>query len=253
MKLKKFNEFFDLGRDQIWGGGKVGQDLAYKVKASAAKKLPKPNYDSSYKARDAAHQRIAKIVKPNDLPKHTVKPLSDQKRHADYTVHHVKGEEGSYASALLHHKTKGFVGLLNGTKYKDGFHVSESFISPVHRGKGLGVALYDHTATHHKGIVSDSSLSHHSQKVYAHFAKEGRLTAHVPDGMSKDRTYTNLDRGHKVKHGDLVSVKKEAPPRARVSKKKVADKLKFQTIGADDLSRTAGVRLRIEPKSNKSK
>lgn len=242
--LKSFNEFHDLGAGHtLWGPEKVGQEVLDKTKKTV-KKQHAPGFYEPRAARTAKELAAAKKIKPTDLMKHVVKPLSDQKIHKDYTVHHLNGEYHGGDAALLHHKTKGFVGLLNGNKEEDGLHVSESYISPLHRGKKLGVALYDHVAQHHKGIISDSSLSTHSQRIYAHFAKKGQVTVHNPNLDPDERT--------QYSHGDKVSVKEIAtgrggpPSRTRPGKKKV--KLQFSAGGHEDLTKMSRfARLRINP------
>lgn len=242
MKLKTFNEFFDLGKDSIWTPGKVGQVVADKAKKSATAKMG-IDYRMDWRQRQAVHQKIEKSAKPSDLLKHNVKKLSDDPSHSDYTVHHLKGKDGDYDTALLHHAKKGFVGLLNGTKKKDGFHVSESFISPQHRGKGLGIALYEHAATHHKGVVSDGSLTDHSQRIYGHFAKAGRVKTYHDIGYGDKISYAS-DHGEEVKATESVKVKRRSGRNPTVHKK-----LQFSSKTHENIGKSGGgVRLRIEPK-----
>jgi len=246
MPLKTFNEFHDLGHEAIWTDGKVGSVIAAKAKPSKTNLRTEPNDD--WRQRQAKHRQIEKKATPSDLIPHTVKALSDNKAHKDYTVHHIKGKDGDYDTALLHHAKKGFVGMMNGEKHKDGFHVSESFISPAHRGKGLGVAMYEHAATHHKGIVSDGTLSVHSQRIYGHFAKQGRV-----------KIFHQLY--HKGPLGDSTGEPVTATEKTKVTRRSgrnptVKKTVAFSSPTHANLGKAgSAVRMRIEPlkKGKKSK
>jgi GNAT superfamily N-acetyltransferase len=211
-------EYEDLGDDpHIFGGGSQHDHAKYKAKL-LVKSFNKPENP-----------------KPEDLPSHSTKPLSDKPEHADYTVHHVR--EFLHHAALLHHKQDGFIGVLAGKKSKDGLHAHESYISQEHRKKGLGIALYEHAAEHHGGVISGSSLTDASQRIYKHFAKQGRLVAHVDPYHREIDPSTRKIHGNPIKYDDYG--------------------MKFHTAGVRDFTKQdehwRHIDMKITPSSSKKK
>ena len=223
-RLKGFRELMkeyeDLGDDpHIFGGGSQHDHAKYKARSF-----------SKY------HKKPEDPVEPEDLSSHSIKPLSDKPEHADYTVHHVsqsdRYDQNEHHAALLHHRQDGFVGMLAGRKSKDGLHASESFVSQNHRKKGLGVALYEHAANHHGGVISDLNLTDASQRVYKHFAKQGRLVAHVHPNLRRMEPHTRKIHGASVKYDD--------------------HEMKFHTAGVRNFARQMDVDMKITPPSSSS-
>lgn len=213
--FKQFlKEFEDIGSAVNFHHNKPSVDAANFIKDKNRKK----NLKAQISRSEWGYRKAPNIkVSPKELQKHSIKPLSKQKEHKDYNVHHLTHTDRTgynSTATLLHHKKDGFVGTLFGSKSKKHpFTISESFITKKHRGKGLGVALYEHAVQHHGAIVSDSMLSTDSQRIYKHFAKKGRVSVYSPDGEWSDRA---------ASHGEKVKVFKDQMKTKSVSPYKLA-------------------------------
>lgn len=208
--FKQFlKEFEDIGSAVNFHHNKPSVDAANFIKDKNRKKNLKAQISRSEWGRKAPNIKVS----PKELQKHSIKPLSKQKEHKDYNVHHLTHTDRTgynSTATLLHHKKDGFVGTLFGSKSKKHpFTISESFITKKHRGKGLGVALYEHAVQHHGAVVSDSMLSQASQRIYKHFAKKGRVSVHSPDleevHGEKVRVIRNVMKSKTVSSYELAS------------------------------------------------
>lgn len=224
--FRQLREFEDIGSGEHIFDREIAKDAAMRHSTKKAR-------DNFKSHMNADPRKDPPNLTPKDLKKHQIKKLSSDPDHKEYTVHHVGS--GSHRVAILHHKTDGFVGMISGHKLKSGLNVHESFLSKNHRGKGLGTSMYEHTAKHYGAVVSDTLLSTHSQRIYAHFAKQGRVVSH---NHSPYR-----DKGEE--HNNPVT----ATPKGSSK----LGKYNFSTPTSKNLAKDNLIGLKILPKAPKSK
>lgn len=112
---------------------------------------------------------------PAELPQD--KPTSSKPLANGLTLHTY--QMGGLTKHHIADKSGKGVGVLDVMSIQGKPTVSESYVRPAHRGKGLGKALYEHALAHHGNLQSDTHTSAAADKVWEYMLSKPNVSGNL--------------------------------------------------------------------------